>query len=148
MSAAHSKTSKGTAFVNLVETLHVASDLATRERVSDTTFLETLKDTPKNREKLHAKRLKALAEGRVVMVLRTMLRHDDARFGKNRARRRWEKDATRRLLRRLRKRVTPKQQREVDKEIDKMFEDRDTGERRTKSGIILPKREGGRRGNR
>lgn len=147
MSAARSKTSKGTAFVNLVETLHAASDSATRKTVSDIAFLETLSDTPKNRERLHAKRVKALAEGRIVMVLRTTLHHDDARFGKNRARRRWEGNAIRRLLKRM-PQVTLKQQREVDEEVDKAFEDRKTGERRTKSGIILPKQRGGRRGNR
>ena len=147
MSAVHSKTSKGTAFVNLVETLHVASDLVTKKPVSDIIWLETLRDTLKNREKLHAKRLKALAEGRVIMLIRTVLRHDDARFGKNRARRRWEADATRRLLRRLSKKAMFKQQK-VDEEVNKMFEDRETGELRTKSGVILPKRGGVRKGDR
>ena len=134
-------------FVNLVETLHTASDLATRRPVTDTVFLETLKDTPKNRERLHARRLEALAEGRVVALLRTTLRPDDARFGRNRRRRRWEENATRRLLRRM-ARATPRQQRQVDEEVDRMFEDRAMGERRTRSGIVLPRREGSRGGDR
>ena len=135
-------------FVSLVETLQVASDLTTKKPVSDIVWLETLKDTPKNCKKLHAKRVKALAKGRVVMLIRTILRHDDARFGKNRARRRWEADATRRLLRRLSKTTTFKQQKKVDEEVNKMFEDRETGEVRTKAGVILPKRGGVRKGDR
>ena len=134
-------------FVNLVETLQVASDLTTKKPLMDILWLRTPKDTPKNRERLHAERLKALNEGRIVMVLRTTLRYDDARFGKNRARRRWEANATRRLLRRLSK-AAPRQQQKVDEEVNKMFEDRETGERRTKSGVILPRSAGGRRGDR
>ena len=119
-------------FINLIERVHEASDLETHESYYADRVLETRKDTKKNTEKLHLKRLAGLGEGRRMLFVRTSVHPDDPRYGQSRKQRRWRDRLLRRLLKRAQK-VTPTQQEQVDEEVNKYFD------KRKESGLVVPK---------
>ncbi|KKM18974.1 hypothetical protein LCGC14_1660310 [marine sediment metagenome] len=124
-------------YVSLIEIYNVASDLKTKKAISDHKVLETAEVTDKVVARMHEKRVKAVAEGRDVKVIRTAVAWDDARRENPRKKRR----AFQKIMRKVMKHVkTPdsQQQAQVDDEVDKLFTQRERKpEARTKSGLVI-----------
>ena len=129
-------------YVSLVEYSHVASDLNTRAALRDMIVLETAEATDKSVKRMHGRRLKALAEGRDVQLVRTAAAWEDPRRENPRRRRRAFDRAMRRVMRRV---AVPqaKRQARVDAEVDKEFAQRERqGGRRRASGLVVPNARG------
>jgi len=104
---------------------------------TEITYLKTVKDSEKNRVKLHVERAELLTKGEPVYLLRHELRPDDKGYGENRALRRWRQRVIARLMRKLLKGRSPaviasSQQATVDAAIA------EEKRRREESGLALP----------
>ncbi len=125
-------------YATLIETYHAASDIGTRAALRDTRVLETAEATGKAVERMHKKRLRALAEGRDVRLVRTAVEWGDPRRENPRARRRAFQQAMRRITRRVRM-PSAKEQAKVDSAVDKVFAEKGKpNARRRKSRLVLP----------
>ena len=121
-------------YVNLIETYEEAGDIKTKKVYKTVKVLEQEEATDKAVARFHKKRLKLLAKGRDVQVIRTAVRWDDPRHEQPRTRRR----AMQKIMRKVMKTVKiPKveQQAQVDREVDKVFEQK---AKRRQSGLVVP----------
>ena len=132
-------------YVNLVETYEEAGDLKTKRMYKATRILEQEEATDKAVARFHKKRIKLLAKGKDVQVLRTAVRWDDPRREQPRRRRRVMQKAMRSIMKTVKVPKVDEQQAQVDREVDKIFAQKDKVKRR-KSGLVLP--EGHRSGHR
>ena len=130
-------------YVNLIETYDEAGDIKTKKMYKGTRVLEQEEATDKAVARFHEKRIKLLAEGKDVQVVRTPVWWDDPRREQPRRRRRM----VQKVLRSIMKKVPQPDERQAqaDREVDKVFEQKGKGRRR-KSGLVLP--EGHRGGDR
>ncbi len=130
-------------YINLIETYEEAGDIKTKRMYKTTRVLEQEEATDEAVARLHEKRIKLLAEGKDVQVVRTAVLWDDPRREQPRRRRR----VMQKVLRSIMKKVPQPDERQVqaDREVDKVFEQKGTTKRR-KSGLVLP--EGHRGGHR
>ena len=123
-------------YINLIETYEEAGDIKTKRMYKATRVLEQEEATDKTAARFHEKRIKLLAEGKDVQVVRTAVLWDDPRREQPRRRRR----AMQKVLRAIMKKVPEPDERQTqaDREVDKVFEQKGTAKRR-KSGPVLPK---------
>ncbi len=122
-------------YINLIETYEEAGDIKTKRMYKATRVLEQEEATDKAVARLHKKRIKLLAEGKDVQVVRTAILWDDPRREQPRRRRR----AMQKVLRAIMKKVPEPNERQAqaDREVDKVFEQKGQTKRR-KSGLVLP----------
>ena len=126
-------------YVSLIEIYSTASDLKTKKTLRDHKVLETAEATDKVVARMHEKRVKAIAEGRDVKVIRTAVAWDDARQENPRKKRRDFQKIMRKVMKNV-KTPDSQQQDHVDDEVDKLFAQRERKpEARTKSGLLIPK---------
>jgi len=122
-------------YVNLVETYEEAGDIKTKKVYKATRVLEQEEATDKAVVRFHKKRIKLLAKGKDVQVIRTAVRWDDPRREVPRTRRRVMQKVMRKVMKTVK---VPKveQQTQVDREVDKVFERKEA--KRLKSGLVVP----------
>ncbi len=100
-----------------------------------TRVLEQEEATDKVVARFHKKRIKLLAKGKDVQVLRTAVRWDDLRREQPRRRRRVMQKAMRSVMKKVKMPKPDEQQAQVDREVDKVFEKKT---KRRKSGLVVP----------
>ena len=132
-------------FVNLVETYEEAGDIKSKRIYKATRVLEQEEATDKVVARFHKKRIKMLAKGKDVQVLRTAVRWGDPRREQPRRRRRVIQRAMRSIMKKVKMPEPDERQAQVDEHVDKIFAQKDKAKRR-KSGLIVP--EGHRGGHR
>ncbi len=132
-------------YVNLLETYEEAGDIKTKRMYKATRVLEQEEATDKAVARFHKKRIKLLAKGKDVQVMRTAVRWDDPRREQPRRRRRVVQKAMRSIMKTVKVPKLDERQAQVDREVDRIFEQKGTTKRR-KSGLVLP--EGHRSGHR
>ena len=132
-------------YVNLLETYEEAGDIKTKRMYKATRVLEQEEATDKAVARFHKKRIKLLAKGKDVQVMRTAVRWDDPRREQPRRRRRVMQKAMRSIMKTVKVPKPDERQAQVDREVDRIFEQKGTTKRR-KSGLVLP--EGHRSGHR
>ncbi len=130
-------------YVNLVETYEEAGDIKTKRMYKATRVLEQEEATDKAVARFHKKRIKLLAKGKDVQVLRTAVRWDDPRREQPRRRRRVMEKAMRSIMKTVEVPKVGEQEAQVDREVDKVFKQKS---KRRKSGLVVP--EGHRGGHR
>ena len=122
-------------YVNLVETYEEAGDLKTKRMYKATRILEQEEATDKAVARFHKKRIKLLAKGKDVQVLRTAVRWDDPRREQPRRRRRVMAKAMRSIMKKVEMPKVDEQQAQVDEHVDKIFKQK---AKRRKSGLVVP----------
>lgn len=124
-------------YVNLVETYEEAGDIKTKRMYKATRVLEQEEATDKAVARFHKKRIKLLAKGKDVQVLRTAVRWDDPRREQPRRRRRVMQKAMRSIMKTVKVPKPDERQVQVDEHVDKIFAQKDTVKRR-RSGLVVP----------
>ncbi len=124
-------------YATLLEVVDVASDLRTRRALRDTAVLETAEATDKAMARMHKRRVKLLAAGKNVQLVRTAVAWDDPRRTTPRRQRRAFQQAIYSMMKRVRQPESAKER--ADEYVDRVFADK---ERRARSGLVVP---GGRR---
>ena len=121
-------------YATLLETYHAASDLRTRRTLLDVKVLETCEATDKAMARMHKARVEAVAEGRVVQLVRTALAWADPRRTNPRRQRR----AFQKIMRALMKRVSQPSREDLDQANNEVVSVFDAKEKRTRSGLVVP----------
>ncbi len=124
-------------YINLIETYDEAGDIKTKRMYKATRVLEQEKATDEAVTRFHEKRIKLLAEGKDVQVVRTPVWWDDPRREQPRRRRRAMQKVMRSIMKKVEAPQLDEQQAQADREVDKVFEQKGTAKRR-KSGLVLP----------
>ena len=122
-------------YVNLVETYEEAADIKTKKVYKAVKVLEQEEATDKAVARFHKKRLKLLAKGRDVQVIRTAVQWDDPRREVPRTRRRMMKKVMGQIMKTVQVPRVDQQQAQVDREVDKVFEQKT---KRRKLGLVVP----------
>ena len=125
-------------YVNLVETYEEAGDIKTKRMYKTTRVLEQEEATDKAVARFHKKRIKLLAKGKDVQVIRTAVQGDAPRREQPRRRLRAMQKVMRSIMKTVKMPKPDERQAQVDREVDKVFEQKGTAKRR-KSGPVLPK---------
>ena len=122
-------------YINLIETYDEAADIKTKKMYKATRVLEQEEATDKAVARFYKKRLKLLAKGKDVQIIRTAVRWDDPRREIPRSRRRVMQKVMRKIMKNVK---VPKvdRQAQVDQEVDKVFEKKT---KLQKSGLVLPR---------
>ena len=121
-------------YINLIETYEEAADIKTKKVYQITKVLEQEEATDEAAVRFHKKRIKLLAKGKDVQVIRTAVQWDDPRREVSRTRRRVMQKTMRKIMKTVK---IPKveQQAQVDREVNKVFEQK---AKRRKSGLVVP----------
>jgi len=128
---------KSMTYINLIETYEEAGDIKTKKMYKATRVLEQEEATDKAVARFHEKRIKLLAEGKDVQVVRTPVWWDDSRREQPRRRRRVMQKIMRKIMKTVESPKPDERQAQADREVDKVFEQKGTTKRR-KSGLVLP----------
>ena len=124
-------------YINLVETYEEAGDIKSKRIYKATRVLEQEEATDKAVARFHKKRIKMLAKGKDVQVLRTAVRWDDPRREQPRRRRRVMDRAMRSIMKKVKMPKPDEKQSQVDWEVDKVFAQKEQNKRR-RSGLVVP----------
>ena len=127
-------------YVNLLETYEEAGDIKTKRMYKATRVLEQEEATDKAVARFHKKRIKLLAKGKDVQVMRTAVRWDDPRREQPRRRRRVMQKTMRSIMKTVRVPKPDEQQAQVDREVDRIFEHK---AKRRQSGLLVPEKHRG-----
>ena len=108
-------------------------------------YLKTEKATVKSTIRMHAERVKRLARGEEVIVVRSVYSPKDKRFATNRRLRRAQLRELRRYIKNMGPQIR-RQQKQIEKALDEEFKKKrrgkaklDASEERSAGGVILPK---------